>query len=163
MLAAALGGCGFQPVYAPRGGAVTSRAQDGLAAISVDIIPERAGQLLRQALQERFERFGSGVERRYSLRASFGVNEDAIGVQQDSTVTRIRAIGYAQYTLFSLDAVRRTLTSGSARAVDGYDVINQQFFAADLQNEQIVRRLAEITADQVTLQLANYFNSHGLA
>ncbi len=55
---------------------------------------------------------------------------------------------------------RRTLTSGSARAVDGYDVINQQFFAGDLENEQVVRRLAEAVADQVMLQLADYFDAH---
>ncbi len=70
------------------------RAQ-GLAAIAVAIIPERSGQLLRQALQDRFERFGVGVERRYSLNASFGVSDDAIGIEADSSVTRIRAVGFA--------------------------------------------------------------------
>lgn len=162
-LVSMLGGCGFRPVYGTRGLGGTAAAQDGLAATSVDIIPERAGQLLRQALQERFERFGAGVERRYSLQASFRISDDPIAIQQDSSVTRIRVVGFADYTLRSLDASRRTLTSGSARAVDGYDVINQQFFAGDLENEQVVRRVAEATADQVALQLANYFDGRPAA
>jgi LPS-assembly lipoprotein len=136
--------------------------REGLAAISVGIIPERSGQLLRQALQERFERFGADAERRYALTASFGVSGDAIGIQADSTVTRIRLVGYAQYTLRSLDAARRTVTSGTARAVDGYDTVNQQFFAGDLENEQVIHRLAEAVADQIALELANYFDAHGL-
>ena len=163
LLLGALGGCGFAPVYGERGTAGSPLARQGLAATAVEIIPERPGQLLRQALQERFERFGQATERRYSLAASFGVSDSPIGIQPDSSVTRIRIVGFAQYTLRSLDAARSTLTSGSARAVDGLDVINQQFFAADLESEQVTRRLAESVADQVALQLAIYFDAHGLA
>lgn len=160
---AALGGCGFTPVYGTRSATGTNAARDGLAAIAVEIIPERSGQLLRQALQERCERFGAGAERRYTLQASFSVADEGIAIQQDSAVTRIRMTGYAQYTLRGLDSSRRTLTSGTARALDGLDVINQQFFAGDLEHEQIVRRLAEACADQIALQLANYFDSHPTA
>jgi LPS-assembly lipoprotein len=155
---AGLAGCGFRPVYGDQGNTASASAQHGLAAISVAISPERAGQQLRQALQERFERFGAAVGRRYELRATFAVTDDAIAVQQDSSVTRIRIIGYAQYTLTSLDASRKTLTSGSARRVDGYDVINQQFFAADLEQESVVGRLANSVADQIAIQLAVFFD-----
>ncbi len=65
---------------------------------------------------------------------------------------------YAQYALISLDPSRKTLTSGSARRVDGYDVINQQFFAADLDQEATVGRLAENIADQIALQLGLFFD-----
>lgn len=160
---AALGGCGFTPVYGTRAATGSNAARDGLAAIAVEIIPERSGQLLRQALQERCERFGAGTERRFSLQASFNVSDEGIAIQQDSAITRVRMTGYAQYTLRSLDVSRRTLTSGAARALDGIDVINQQFFAGDLEHEQVVRRLAEACADQIALQLANYFNSHPAA
>ncbi len=73
----ALGGCGFRPIYGDQGGAGPRR---GLAAITVDIIPERAGQQLREALQERFERFGAGVARRYELRTTFAVSDDPIAI-----------------------------------------------------------------------------------
>ena len=47
-------GCGFQPVYMPTASGKAGVAQRELASVYVPIIPERPGQLLRQALQERF-------------------------------------------------------------------------------------------------------------
>jgi LPS-assembly lipoprotein len=37
------------------------------------------------------------------------------------------------------------------------NIFNEQFFAADLENETVQRRLAEQIADQITIQLAAYF------
>ena len=51
----------------------------------------------------------------------------------------------------------RRLARGSARAIDGLNILDQQFFAADLENEAVQRRLAEQIADQIVLQLAAYF------
>ena len=53
--AAALSGCGFQPVYMPTASGNAGVAQRELAAIQVALIPDRPGQLLRQALQDRLE------------------------------------------------------------------------------------------------------------
>ena len=53
-LAAGLSGCGFQPVYMPTASGKPGVAQRDLSTVYVEIIPERPGQLLRQALQERF-------------------------------------------------------------------------------------------------------------
>ena len=64
---ATLSGCGFQPVYMPTASGKAGVAQRELAAIQVDIIPDRPGQLLRQALQDRLEMGSSGVARRYEL------------------------------------------------------------------------------------------------
>ena len=49
-----LSGCGFQPVYMPTASGKAGVAQRELASVYVGIIPERPGQVLRQALQERF-------------------------------------------------------------------------------------------------------------
>jgi len=65
MLAGApLSGCGFQPVYMPTASGKAGVAQRELAAIHVALIPDRPGQVLRQALQSRFEMSGSGVQQR---------------------------------------------------------------------------------------------------
>ncbi|MFI4980620.1 MAG: hypothetical protein ACHQIO_09740, partial [Nevskiales bacterium] len=58
---ALLAGCGFRPMYARQDDGRMGPAQAGLAEISVGLIPERAGQELRQALQARFERAGTGI------------------------------------------------------------------------------------------------------
>jgi LPS-assembly lipoprotein len=152
-----LAGCGFHPVYAPAPGAAGSAAAQGLAEINVGLIPERSGQELRLALQERFERAGIAAARRYDLSVTFGVASESISIQQDTSSTYLRLVGTAQYHLTARDPNRSTLTSGSARSVDGLNVFDQQFFAEDQEIEAVTRRIAEAVADQIALQLALYF------
>ncbi len=154
---ATLSGCGFQPVYMPTASGRAGAAQRELAAISVDLIPDRPGQLLRQALQDRLEMGSSGVARRYDLSVGFGISGEAIAIQPDSQPTRIREIGSATWTLIAQDPGRTKLTSGYAKAVDGINLFDTQYFAADLENEAVQRRLADALADQITLQLATFF------
>ncbi len=156
----AVSACGFRPVYGPRASGAQGPAQAGLAAISVGIIPERSGQLLRQALQERFERGGAGIARRYDLVVSFAVTSEAIAIQADSSSSRTRIVGSADWKLIAQDPQRTTLVGGTARNVDGLNVLNQQYFAADLETDTVQRRVAEAVADQIAYQLAAYFNKH---
>ena len=53
-----------------------------------------------------------------------------------------------------------TVTTGRARAVDGLNTFDQQYFAQDLETETVQRRIAEAVADQITAQLATYFDKH---
>jgi LPS-assembly lipoprotein len=154
---AALAGCGFQPVYMPTASGRPGPAQRELAAINVDLIPDRPGQLLRQALQERFEGAGDITARHYDLSVQFWIAGQGIGTQQDSTTTRVRLIGRANWSLTAQDPGHTHMTSGSARAADALNNLDSQIFAADLENEAIQKRLAEALADQITLQLAAYF------
>jgi LPS-assembly lipoprotein len=158
-----LGACGFRPVYGPAADGAAGPAQEGLSQIAVGPLPERSGQLLRQALQERFERGGVGTVHRYDLVVSFSVGQEGIAIQADSSSSRTRVIGTASWRLVGQDAQRTTLTSGTARSVDGFNVIDQQYFAADLESETVTKRVAEAVADQIALQLAVYFNRHARA
>lgn len=156
---ALLGGCGWQPLYRSQADGSAGAAEQGLAQVAVGIIPDRPGQLLRQALQIRFDRVGSGVAKRYDLAVTFGIAGEALNIQQSSSIpSRLRLVGVANWTLVTQDTKRRTLTSGTARVVDGLNFYDQQFFAADMQSEAIQRRLAEAVAEQMTLQLASWFS-----
>jgi LPS-assembly lipoprotein len=159
-VAVGLSGCGFRPVYATRGTA--SGAQRELAEVDVALIPERGGQLLRQFLQQRFDR-GDAVAKRFTLSVSYGVAGDTIGVQQDSSTTRTRLTGTGTWYLKQLNPAQTVVTSGVARALDGVNIIDQQYFAADLEGETAGRRIAEAIADQITLQIASYFDRHPTA
>ena len=152
---AALAACGFHPVYAP-GGSATGPQRE-LGAIDVGLMPDRSGQLLRQALQQRFDR-GDGTAKRYTLSVVYGVAGDSIGIQQDSTATRVREVATATWFLKALDPAQTLVTSGTARAVDGVNVLDQQYFAADLEGETVSRRFAETIANQIALQIASYFS-----
>lgn len=160
LVAMPLAACGLQPVYAPQAALPASAAAEGLAGIEVALIPERSGQLLRNALQERFERSGLAVPRRYELAVSYRFSGESIGIQQDYSATRIRFVGQANYALRALDPAQGTLTTGLARVLDGANVFNQQFFALDQETETVQRRVAEAVADQIALQLALYFHQH---
>jgi LPS-assembly lipoprotein len=163
LVLAGLAGCGWEPVYGPQSvkpGAAPVQAE--LGAISVPVLPERAGQLLRQALQDRFEAADPGVGRRYELSVDYGIAGEGIGILPSATTTRIRLIARASWTLRSLDAAHKTLTSGSARYVDGVNTFDQQPFATDLEVEAKQRSMAGEIADQITLQLAQYFRKQAV-
>ena len=122
------------------------------------IIPNRSGQLLRQSLQQRLS--GSGDDapaKEYELAVSLSVTGEAIGEQADSSVTRVRQFGSANWTLKRLDTAQTFVASGLARSLDGVNVIDEQYFAADIEGETVARRMADTLADQITLQLAAYF------
>jgi LPS-assembly lipoprotein len=154
---ALLSGCGFQPVYMPAASGQAGVAQQELASVSVDLIPDRPGQLLRQALQDRLEMANGSAPRRYALSVSFWISGEGIAVQSDNTVTRIRAIGNATWSLTANDPGRTKLTGGFAKSVDAYNVFDTQYFALDLENEAVQKRLADALAEQITMQLAVYF------
>ena len=78
-------------------------------------------------------------------------------------MTRIRLIARGAWTLRAQDPARTTLATGSSRAIDGLNILDQQYFAADLEQEAVQRRLADQIADQIVLQLAAYFRKHATA
>ncbi|MBV9653441.1 MAG: hypothetical protein JOZ42_02630 [Acetobacteraceae bacterium] len=159
----AVPGCGFRPMYMETASGNPGVAQRELAAVSVDLLPDRPGQLLRQALQQRLGGGSSGVSRKYDLGVNYTIGGEGIGIQGDNSVTRIRLIAHGAWTLRRQDPARSPLTSGSSRAIDGLNILNQQFFAADLEQEVVQQRLADAIADQIVAQLAAYFRKRAAA
>ena len=157
----ALAGCGFRPLYAPmsRGGVVSEELQ----AIYVAVMAERSGQLLRQALQRRFEGSGSGVAKKYELYGGLSISAEAIAIQRDTSSTRVRLIGTANWGLRMLNVAQTSITTGTARSIDGYNVNNQEYFAAELEQGTAFRRIAESTADQITLDVASFLKKRAEA
>ena len=159
---ASLSGCGFQPVYMPTASGKAGVAQRELAAIQVDLIPDRPGQVLRQALQQRLEGAGNDIARHYNLSVGFWITGEGIAVQPDSISTRERLIGNANWTLIAQDPGRTKLTNGFARVYDAMNIFDTQYFMADMETEALTRRMAEALADQITIQLAAYFRKRAV-
>jgi LPS-assembly lipoprotein len=153
---AALGGCGFQPVYMPTASGKTGVAKRELQSVFVGIIPDRPGQQLRQALQERFGN-DSGTPSQYDLRVTFAVAGEGIAIEPNAIATRLRLTGNATWTLSARDPKHTPLISGTARSFDGINIIDAQYFAADLEVEAVQGRIAQNIADQITTQLAIWF------
>ncbi len=161
-LSAGLSGCGFQPIYMPTATGKAGVAQRELAAVNVSLMYERPGQLLRQALQDHLGS-DSGTPLAYDLHVAFGIGGEGIGIETNNIATRVRLIGTASWTLSARDAAHSTLTSGSARALDGLNILNEQYFAADLESEAVQQRMADLLAQQITIQLAMFFRKRAAA
>jgi len=153
----ALAGCGFRPLYAPAESGAPGPAAAELAAIYVPVASERPGQLLRQELQQRFEGTGTGIAKRYDLVAYISVSAEAIAIQRDSSSSRVRLVGSAPWALRTLSLEHTVLAQGTSRVLDGYNILNQQYFAADLESEVVIRRVASALADQITTQVGAFF------
>lgn len=164
LLAPALGmmlaGCGWHSPYAPAADGGPSAARAGLGLVSVPVLAERPGQLLRQALQARLDHGDAPVSKKYDLLVEFGIDSDALSVQRDDTSTRVRFIGHIAWKLVTRDARRATVTSGYVRAMDGLNTFDEQYFAQDLETEAVIRRMADTLADQIVTSLAVWFDKH---
>lgn len=150
MMLVGVAGCGFAPVYGPQ----AALAGVGLGGIDVPVLGGRDGQLLRQALQERLAQTADGGPIRYDLVISYSVANEGIATQRDTSTTRNRLTGRATWYLVTQDSQRRTVASGFARCGDGYNPIDIQYFANQLEEEVVRRRIAEQVADQLVQQLA---------
>ncbi len=155
-LAAPLSGCGFQPIYMPTASGNPGVAERELASVNVALIPDRPGQLLRQALQQRMASDGGG-QKRYDLRVVYWIAGEGVSVLTDNSATRLRLTGNANWVLVAIDPSQARLTQGSARTIDAVNIFNQQFFALDMQNDVVQRRIAEQVAEQIATQLALWF------
>lgn len=158
-MAGGVGGCGFAPLYGKHG-ATGGAVAPQLASIFVKVMPERNGQLLRQALQQRLAGADDSGAKLYELSGSLNVAAEAIGIQQDTSSTRTRLNASTNWTLRKVDLANTLVTSGSARATDGVNVNNQEYFALDLETSAAYQRLAETVADQIAQDLAIYFRTH---
>lgn len=150
------GGCGFHPLH---GGATAADAH--LPDIFVaNIIAGRPGQLLRQALQQRLAGSSEMAPQGYTLRVSLALDGEAIGIHGDNTSARTRVIGRAYWALSSIAANPVSLASGSAITVDGFNIIENQYFEAIMANESTDQRVADNLADRITTQVASWFVAH---
>lgn len=158
LLALGTAGCGFRPIHG--GGAAAGSDPDvaaEMAATRVALIPDRFGQLLRRALQQRLGQGPGGpVGARWELLVGPSLAGEAAGIQSDGAATRVRILATANWTLLRLTP-RETVANGFERTLDAYNIQGVQLFAADASREAMERRLAEQLADEVTLRLAMQF------
>ncbi|MBU6418779.1 MAG: hypothetical protein KGQ79_03530 [Proteobacteria bacterium] len=153
----ALSGCGFAPLY---GGAQGQAATAGLDTVQVQNIPNRTGQMLRETLQQQLYTDGAPTTELYSLSVSYTINQNLIGIQEDSSSTRDRFNATAIWKLTPIGNPNQVLASGNATAMDALNVIDQQYFASNLETETVNQQLANEIAGQITTQLAAWFRAH---
>ena len=152
-----LAGCGFTPLYGQSGDSTVAAKLD---TIEVQNIPERTGQMLRLALETQLHADGAPTMQLYSLSVSYGLGIAAVGEQPDSSYSRERFNGTASWTLTPIGTPGKPLTHGTVTTEDALNIIDQQYFALQLETNTVNQQVADQLAAQITSQIATYFKTH---
>ncbi|GBQ34917.1 hypothetical protein [Gluconacetobacter azotocaptans] len=157
----ALGGCGFQPLYGSGGGQAADGGTipDKLRQVYVAGIPERYGQELRLFLQQ--DMAGSGPENPtgYVLQVNSFVMNESLDIHADNTSGRTRATGHAHWVLRTVAPAPVVLAQGNAQVMDGENETYEQYFAQNLNQAVLARRIANTLAERITQQVAIWFRT----
>jgi LPS-assembly lipoprotein len=157
LASAGLSGCGFRPVYGS--GSAVGGASAQLAQVHIDTIPERNGQVLRNALIERMN--VSGIPTRPAYHLVIGLQEEELdlGIRRDATVTRGQIKMTATYQL--VDSKTGAIAErGTARSVSSYNVVESDFGTFVSRGDAQARALQDLS-DDIALRLALHFNKSG--
>lgn len=157
-LALALAGCGFHPLYA---GHARNGFDADLAAIRVNTIADRQGQVLAIALRDGLNPRGARVETRYTLDVKLTAGRENIGVRPDGTASRSEITMTAA---FILKDVRRpadtaVVLQGITHSVSSYDILDDNYATVVAQHTAEDRTVHEI-GDDILTRLELYVSKH---
>lgn len=138
----AISGCGFEPIHGQRSGASSA----ALAAIDIQLIADRSGQMLRNELLQQMQPRGP-ARARYSLAVTMQESLANLGIRKDEVATRANLTLSARFTIIELGGARRKF-SGSARSVNSYNILTSDF--ATLSAREDARRRG---VNQLALEL----------
>jgi len=152
--AAALGACGFQPLYGD-GGARSASGE--LAAVHINTIPDRNGQMLHNFLLDRINPQGRPGDPRYVLDIRLTESKASLGIIKDSSSTLAQIASVANYTLRDLKA-NKTLQTGRSRSVTSYNIVQSDFATLAAEKDARERTLRELSED-ITTKVAVFLAS----
>ncbi len=155
---ASLTACGFTPLYGDNSS--DANVEQQMDEVSVGIIPDRPGQLLRQALQDQLQVAGAPTRQLYQLSVSYSIISQATGIQEDTSATRERFTASASWALAPIGNPQNPLAKGGASTEDALNIIDQQYFQITLETNTVNQQLANEIAAQISAQVAAYFKTH---
>lgn len=146
----ALAACGFEPLHRTT---QSGSAVEALAAVRVDPIADRSGQVLRNYLLDRLTPRGSPARAEYVLRVRLQEPRQTLALRRDDVISRV---GYSASATFELnDAAGRRVFAGTSSYTTDYEVTNSEF--ATLVSAQNARdRVLELVGDDIRNQLAAF-------
>lgn len=154
-LAAALGGCGFHPLYGNHGNGQDTNTD--LANVRVAPIADRTGQLLYNQLRDRLNPSGKPAEPVYVLEVVLVESGSDLLLEPNDTASRTILNITAHYKLRDIKSGSTLLTSQSRSSLS-YDIQTSQY--ATISSEQDVRqRATKQLSDDISTRIALFFSS----
>ena len=153
-LAAAAAGCGFRPLY----GESTAGSAQTLAQIEIMQIADRRGQMLRNLLLDRLTPTGQPRQPAYALGVTLDETRQELAIRRDESATRANLTITAHFVLRALREPQLGVYSGTARAVNGFNVLRSEFATLSAENaarERALRILSEEIRIRIAMALQN--------
>ncbi len=156
LVALALAGCGFRPLYGDAAAVGAPGVQQRLGDVRILQIADRRGQMLYNALLDRVNPHGAPASPRYTLAVRVRESVSALDTRRDGTVTRSALALNAQFELRDVqnDVIVFRQTASAASAFN----LPTQRFAGVVGEDDARRRVVELLADDIVLQLALFVN-----
>jgi LPS-assembly lipoprotein len=156
-----LNACGFQPVYGKHGAAASATgktAETHLALTEIEIIPDREGQILRNALMDSFYRTGNPANPEYTLIVT-PIQEQVVKLDitktADSTRGQLRLS--TQIKLINKQT-GETLFQKAVLSTTSYNILASEF-ATRVSESSTRENAIKDLARQIETKLALYFSS----
>jgi len=125
-----------------------------LATVTVESIPDRAGQVLRAYLQDQLNPTGAEHANRHRLAVSIQEPRRDLGLSRSDVTQRV---GYAVVANFRLlDPRGEVVFSGNAISSTNFEVTSSQY-ATLAARDDARDRLLRLIAQDIRNQLAGYF------
>lgn len=125
-----------------------------LQQVAVDGIPDRPGQILRNALIDRMYGKGRPAQPLYHLKVTEHSNETDVGVLANAVSTLAELDTYADYVL--TDAHGAVILKGTAHSQTSYSRLNDQYAELVGHDSAVERTLHEIS-EQIVNRVSLYF------
>lgn len=135
LLLTVVAACGFEPVYAPNGGALST----ALREVSIEQPPGRVGQAIRLAILDGIGDRERGIQPRYFLRTQMKVSTERVAIQADESAARINVIVDVNWQLQDSGG-QTTFEQGQVRRTVAYNVVADTY--ATLVGQRDAERLA---------------------
>lgn len=135
--------CGFRPLHGGRAGAELSGE---LASIEIKPIADRAGQRLRNHLQDFLSPYGRPKNPAYTLYVTLNEGVQHLAVKKSAFSTRVNLNMTARFTL-SDAAGGKALFTGTAKIVSSYNILNSDYATLMAEKDARKRGVRELSND----------------
>ena len=153
-----LASCGFQPLYADRGGAT---AADQLAAVRIEPLPDRSGQELYNALRDGLNPLGRPASPDYVLRIQLEEIAEELALRTDETATRVNLTLTAAFALLPVDG-KEPVFQGVSRTTTAYNVLTSPYATLTSSEDARSRALGDL-AREIRQRLAIFLTRQASA
>ena len=147
-----LAACGFSPIYGTHDNGHAVAAD--LNQVAIENIPDRQGQILKNALIDRMYGKGRPASPAYKLEITLRRTEEDLGIQNDATSTRSLLNMYADYKL--QDMHDKVLAAGTTHSVASFNKLSQQYGTQSARDDAVQRTITELS-NQIISRISLYF------